>query len=286
MEEQFMPQIRRHYDLFTGAEKCVADYVLQYPSEASGLSAAALAARVGVAPSAVIRFCRSAGFEGFSALKMQLAVELSRQSPASYMSCVEPTDSAGTVLDKIFAANIKALRDTASRLDREAFAQAVSVLERAGSIHIYGVGTSAPQVAELEHRLMLLGFRVRGFTDVVSARLSTMNLGKGDVALGISHSGRTAATVDALSLAKAAGATTLCLTSYAGSPVTRCSDHVLTVFCVETRYPVEASAARIAQTGVIDALVAALSLRHYEEAEKRSRRTHELLEELRYEKRR
>lgn len=286
MQEQFMPQIRRHYDLLTAAEKRVADYVVQYPSEASGLSAAALAGRAGVAPSAVIRFCKSVGFGGFSELKLQLAVELSRQSPASYMSCVEPSDSPATVLDKIFAANIKALRDTVSRLDRAAFEGAAAALERAENIYLYGVGTSAPQVAELEHRLMLLGFSVRGFSDVVAARLSTMNLKAGDVAFGISHSGRTAATVDALTLAKEAGATTLCLTSYTGSPITRCSDHVLTVFCDETRYPVEASAARIAQTGVLDALVAVLSLSRYAEAACRSRQTHDLLEDIRYEKRR
>ena len=286
MAEQFMPQVRRHYDALTAAEKSVADYVLQYPSEASGLSAAALAGRVGVAPSAVIRFCKSVGFEGFSALKMQLAVELSRQTPASYMASVEPSDGASTVLDKIFAANIKALQDTVSRMDRGAFQRAVEALGKARAVHIYGVGTSAPLVGELEHRLMLLGIRARGYTDVVAARLSTMNLEAGDVAFGISHSGRTEAAVDALALSRDAGAVTVCLTSYAGSPITRYSDHVLTVFCDETRYPVEASSARIAQTGVIDALVAALGAGRYETAAQRSGRVRELLEDIRYQKRR
>ena len=86
--------------------------------------------------------------------------------------------------------------------------------------------------------------------------------------------------------AKEAGAATVCLTSYAGSPITQISDHVLTVFCVETRYPVEASSARIAQTCVIDALVAVLSTMCYEKATQRSRQMHDLLEAVRYQKRR
>lgn len=282
MSTQFMPQIHRHYAYLTPAEKSIADYVLQYPSETVQLSASVLARRAGTAPSAVIRFCRSLGYEGFSAFKLQLAVELSRQAPASYMACVGPQDSAAMVLDKIFAANIQALQDTVSRIDRNAFQRAVDALAAAGCIHIYGVGTSAPMVSELQHRLMLLGFQVHGYSDPVSARLSTMNLGVGDVAFGISHSGRTAATVDVMTLSKAAGATTICLTSYAGSPITQVSDQVLTVFCDETRYPIEAAAARIAQTGVMDALVAALSVAHYERAAERSRKTHDLLAAIRY----
>ena len=286
MDLRFMPQIKRHYDGLTAAEKRVADYVLQYPSEAAGLSAAALAKQAGTAPSAVIRFCKSVGFEGFSSLKMQLAVELSRQTPASYMASVAQSDSPSAVLDKIFAANVKALQDTVSRLDRSAFQRAVEALSGAQAVYIYGIGTSAPMVGELQHRLMLLGIPAHGYTDVVAARLSTMNIKPGDVAFGISHSGRTEATVDALALSKAAGATTVCLTSYAGSPITRYSDHVLTVFCDETRYPVEASSARIAQTGVIDALVAAVGVGRYEAAAQRSARIHDLLEDIRYQKRR
>lgn len=286
MATQFMPQIWRHYDALTPAEKSIADYILQYPSETVQLSASSLAKRAGTAPSAVVRFCKSVGFEGFSAFKVQLAVELSRQAPSSYMASVEPTDSASTVLDKIFTANVKALQDTLSRIDRKAFTEVAALLSNANTIHIYGVGTSAPMVYELHHRLMLLGFQVHNYTDLVSVRLSTMNLKPGDVAFGISHTGRTETTVDALTLSKEAGAATVCLTSYAGSPITQISDHVLTVFCDETRYPVEASSARIAQTCVIDALVAVLSTMCYEKATQRSRQMHDLLEAVRYQKRR
>lgn len=284
MDTQFMPGIRRYYQTLTPAEKSLADYVMQYPSEAVQLSAAGLAKRAGTAPSAVIRFCKSLGYEGFSAFKVQLAVELSRQTPASYMSGVEAGDSSSVILDKIFAANIKAMQDTAARMDRKAFSQVIELLCQAQHIHVYGVGTSAGLVGELQHRLMLLGFRVNAYTDVVAMRLSTMNLQPGDVAFGISHTGRTAATVDTLSLSKDAGAKTVCLTSYNGSPITEVSDLVLTVFCDETQYPIEATSARVAQTGVIDALIAALSVRHYEDAAQRSQQIHDLIEPVRHKK--
>lgn len=277
----FLLDIVQRYDTLTPAEKKLADYVLQYPSETASLSAKDLAQRSGTASSAVIRFCRTLGYTGFSDFKLQLAVSLSRHTPASYMAGATKGDSSSVVLDKIFAANIKALQDTSARLDRATFCQVVDLLSVARRIHIYGVGTSAGMVAELQHRLMILGLQSQSFTDVASMRLSTINLQPGDAVIGISHSGRTAATVDTLELSRQAGATTICLTSYGGSPITAISDHVLTVFCDETQYPIEAVSARLAQLGVIDALVAALAVKHYDEATRRSQQVHDLMETIR-----
>ncbi len=277
-----LPQIRKLYPTLTPAEKRIADYVLQNPSQTLSLSAAALAQQADTAASAVVRFCKSLGYTGYAEFKVRLAVALSHNNPASYLTGVEPGDDSSTVLEKIMTANIKALRDTMSHMDRNSFAAAVELMSGAQKIHIYGIGTSAGLVGELQHRLMLLGFQVHGYTDTVAIRLSTMNLKPGDVAVGISHSGRTMAVVDALAYSRKAGAATVCLTSYNSSPITRQSDFALTVFCDETRYPIEASTARIAQMTVVDALVAAVSARRFDTAIARSGRVHDLLEDLRY----
>lgn len=275
-----LPELQTHYGQLTPAEKKLADFVLRYPAQTVELSAAALARQAGTAPSAVVRFCKSLGYKGYSDLKLQLAIAL-RQQP-SYMPGMDREDGPDAVLDKIFAANIKALQDTAARLDREAFSGVVELLSKARTVHIYAVGTSAPPAQELEHRLMLLGIPARAYTDVVQMPLSTMNLGPGDVAIGISHTGRTKPTADALAKSRQAGAATVCLTSYGASPITCHADWVLTVYSDDTRYPTEAVSARIAQVGVIDALVAAISVSRYDRAAERSRKTHDLLEDIRY----
>ena len=279
--EIFLPEVHRHYASLTPAQKKLADFVMLYPSEVVNASASEFAARAGTAPSAVIRFCQRLGYDGFSAFKLHLAVTLSRQEPASYISGIRPEDSSSAVLDKIFSANLQALRDTLSRIDRQAFDRAVQAMKTARRICIYGVGSSAQPAHELCYRLMLLGYPVQCFTDVVAATLSTMNLGQEDLAIGISHSGRTNATVDTLTLCKEAGARTVCLTSYSGSPITTVSDHVLTVYCDETRYPIEATAARVAQICVIDAMVAALAASQYQATVARSQQIHDRMEPLR-----
>ena len=47
---------------------------------------------------------------------------------------------------------------------------------------------------------------------------------------------------------------------------------------------IEATSARIAQTGVIDALVAALSARNYADSTQRSKQIRDLIEPIRYHK--
>ncbi len=281
-QEKFMPQLRKQYGSLTAAEKRLADYVLKHPSKVLNMSAQALAQQAETAASAVVRFCKSLGYSGYAEFKVRLAVELSRTEPASYMTGVEPEDEPSLVLEKIMAANMKALRDTLAGMDKAAFSQAAGVLSGARKIYVYGIGTSSGLAEELTHRLMLLGLDVRAYTDAVSMRLSTMNLQPEDVAFGISHSGRTVAVVDTLALAQAAGASTVCLTSYGTSPITRCSGTVLTVFCDENSYPIEASTARIAQSAVLDALAAAVSAKRFDTTVARAHRVHDLMEDIRY----
>lgn len=284
-EQSFLPQIRSCYDSLTAAEKRIADYILAHPTGVLELSAQALARQADTAASAVVRFCKSLGYTGYAQFKVRLAVELAHKNPASYMAGIEPEDDDSRVFEKIMSTNIKALQDTLSRMDRETFGAVAQLLSDAGTIHVYGIGTSAGLVGELRHRLMILGLQVYGYTDTVSMRLSTMNLKPGDVAFGISHSGRTVAVVDALELARESGATTVCLTSFPASPLAKLSHRVLAIYCDETRYPIEASAARVAQTAVVDALVAAVSARRFDLAVSRSNQVHDLMEDIRYKKR-
>ena len=120
------------------------------------------------------------------------------------------------------------------------------------------------------------------FNDVPAMKVSTMNIKPGDVAIGISHSGRTVATVDALKRAKEQGAKTVCITSYPESEITKICDYPIEIYSDEIQYPMEAISARIAHMSVTDALAVALSSENYEEAEKRAKKTYELVNTVRF----
>lgn len=274
--------IKNKYALLTAAERKAADFILKNSNDVIMMSVAELSENSGAAKSAIIRCCKSLGFKGYAELKIALAMELSKNKQLNYTPYIEPDDNAGAILDKIFTANIKTLHDTAEKIDRDMLEKVVDILENAKSIYIYAVGTSAGIANDFQYRIMQSGRNAFCFTDIASMKVSTMNIQSGDAAIGISHSGRTVATVDALKLAKKSGAKTVCITSRQSSEITKVSDCAIEVFSDEIQYPVEAVSARIAHISVIDAITVALSAKNYEEAAERSKVTHELVNSIRY----
>ena len=129
---------------------------------------------------------------------------------------------------------------------------------------------------------MQLGYTAFCFTDITSMKVSTLNIKPGDAAIGISNSGRTIATVDALKLAREMGARTACVTSYPNSEITLQSDFPIVIYTDEIQYPIEAISARIAHISVLDAISVSLSAKNYDRAMERSAKTHDLINTVRY----
>ena len=274
--------IKSAYSGLTPAEKRVADYISKNSEKVMTMSIADLAQNAETAKSAVIRCCKSLGFEGYSQLKLSLAMELSKNKQLNYTPYIYPDDNASDILDKVFSANVKTLHDTAEKMNRDMVQATVDLLARANTIYIYGIGTSAALVNDFQYRIMQLGYTALCFTDVPSMKISTMNIKPGDAAIGISHSGRTIATIEALRLAKERGAETICITSYPGSPITRECTYPIEVYTDEIQYPAEAISARIAHISVMDTITTALSALNYENTVERAKITHDLINTIRY----
>lgn len=274
-------KIRNSYDGLTAAERRICDCLLQEAEEAADMTAEKLAEAAGTAKSAVVRCSRSLGFAGFSDLKKQLMIENVRNADMNYTPYVAPQDNARQIFDKVFAAAGKTLRDTAENLDFAAAEALCGAITTARAIYIYGIGTSAMLVNELQYHLITLGFMAIAFTDVPTMKVSTMNLTPADLAIAISYSGRTISVRETLQYAKKAGATVACITANEDSPIMQLCDPAIAVYSDEIRYPIEPMSARIAQISFINALIIMLSAQDYERTAVRSRRQHELVDTVR-----
>ena len=273
--------IKNNYASLTTTEQIVADYILQNSSAVIHMPIDTFAKNAGVVKSAIIRCCKSLGFEGYSDMKIALAMEVSKNKKLNYTPYIERSDDAGAILDKIFSANVKTLHDTAERMNRDVLQKAVDLLDSANVIYIYAIGTSAGIAGEFQYRLMQIGKTAICVNDVPSMKVSTLNIKEGDVAIGLSHTGRTVATIEALQLAKESGAKTLCITSYPGSEITQNADYSIEIYSDEIDYPMEAVSSRIAHLSIIDTLTIALSAKHYDEAQLRAQKTRTMVETIR-----
>lgn len=279
-----LSMIKSKYQTFTVAEKKAADFVLTNREKVISMSVAEFSQAANMAKSAVIRFCKSAGFEGFSDFKIALAMELSKNKKLNYTPYIYPDDTVSDIFDKVFSANVKTLHDTAENINRSILKEVVETLFNAKSIYIYGIGTSRALAEDFQYRLSLLGKCAFCYSDVVSMKISSMNITKGDVAIGVSHSGRTIATVEALRAAKDKDALTISITSTHQSPITQESTFPIEVCTDEVEYPIEAISARIAHLSVIDAITTALSAKNYDDTLQRSILSSKMIDTIRYER--
>lgn len=272
-----LASVKQKYDKLTPVEKKIADYILSQSEAVISMSIAEFAENAGVVKSAIIRCCKTLGFDGYSEMKLSLAMELSKNKQLNFVPYIDENDSVAGILEKIFSANVKTLHDTAEEIDRDMLARVVDLIDGANIIYIYGIGTSAALANDFQYRLTQVGYTAICFTDVPSMKVSTLNIRKGDVAFGISNSGQTVATIDALLLAGEMGAETVCLTGYPDSRITRVCDYPLVISTDEIQYPVEAISARIAHISVLDTIVISLSARHYSDAVMRAEKTREFV---------
>lgn len=266
----------------SAALRSVAERLLADPARVAQSTIVELAESSGTSSGTVTRFCRALGLRGYADLRFALATEAGRAESSS-MELEIGTDIADEDdLDKIraiiTAADTRALRETSARLDMHTIERVVAAIAAARRVDIYGVGGSATVAEEMALRLCCIGILSSAWSEVHNGLTSAALLDTGDVALGISNSGRTRETVEMLAEARGNGATAIALTGFAGSPLTLAADHVLTTAVQELSFRPRALAARHAQLIVLDLVFVGVAQRRYGKTTDALRRTSRAIE--------
>lgn len=281
MEQEIcLAAIRNVYGNLSRVERKAADYILENSGRVVEMNVAELGEEAGVAGSAVIRFCKKLGYSGYSQFRMALARELARR-PQKVMPILTGEDTAGEAVRKVFDSGMRTLQNTLAMLDLEQIELLTEKMRTAGRICIFGVGTSSSIAEDAEYRFLQLGLAASSYTDILFMPVAARNLKKGDLAIAVSHSGRTEATLEALELARRQGAFTAAVTSYKMSPLAKTADCALTAYPDDVNYPVEAVSARLAHICIFDALAVILTLRGGAAAIRHLEMRNDILEKIR-----
>jgi len=277
-----LSEIHNRYDRLTDTERKIADTVLAAPQDAVKMTVKELAQHSNTVPSAVVRFCKSVGAKGFSNFKICLSAELGSKASATSMLPVSNGDSPQQVFEKVFSSGINTLQDTLSMIGFSQAETIIRLLQQATRVVFFGVGTSSVVATDAQYRFAQLGIATSACTDILFMNVTAANLKAGDVAVCISHSGSTKATVDAMRRAKKSGADTIAISSFAHSRLAKESNYKLIAFSDDKNYPVEAVSARIAHICILDALMMSLAAKNYETLQKHIGERNEVLKEMRY----
>ncbi|RCV51691.1 MurR/RpiR family transcriptional regulator [Marinitenerispora sediminis] len=268
------------------AEQRVAQRIVDDPEGVAASSITQLAEDCATSEATVIRFCRTIDFSGYRELRLTLATEAgqargARESAREAPGDISPDDTLVTVVEKIAYADARAVEDTGAQLDVDVLHDVIEVLSTARRIEIYGVGASAFVAADFQQKLHRIGLASYAWSDTHVMLTSAALLDERDVAIGVSHSGATIDTMDALAEARRHGARTVAITNFLRSPITETADLVLTTAARETTFRSGATASRLAQLTVIDCVFVGLAQLRYADSRRALETTYQAVRGLR-----
>nr|WP_311529243.1 MurR/RpiR family transcriptional regulator [uncultured Ralstonia sp.] len=249
-------RIRAARPSLSPAERQVADWVLRLPGTVLSLPVAAIAREAGVSQPTVIRFCRSMGCHGLSDFKLRLAQgNVARDTTPAHAHAYAASPSGTRVLQNA----IDALTTLQDRFDPRMLDAAVTLVDNAHRIDLYGFGSSGVVAADAQTKFFRYGIPANAYSDPYLVSMSLNVLQAGDVVIAISKSGALPELQTAVERVRELGVRVIAVTA-PDSPLAALADVVLPAG-VDDAVADRSMVARLLHLALLDALVLEVALR-------------------------
>lgn len=248
-----------------GAGRKVAEFILQSPQETINLTITELSSQVGVSEASIVRFAQALGYSGFHAMKIRLAEDMVSPMQTIHEDLM-PDDEPHTAVQKAIRVGLRSVEDTSQILDMAALQATIQVICAARQVMLFASGNSIPIAMDLNFRLTQIGLSSRFSIDPTMQEMYAALATSEDVAVGISHTGSSKATVYALELAKKGGASTVCITNHSKSPLTRHGDYCLFTAARANQFREEQLNSNLATLALTEALFVGICVEHFDKS--------------------
>ena len=264
VDSSIILKIKSLYPSLKRSEQKVADYILNNPESFIYGNLASASKAAGVSEATFVRFCKALGYAGYR--DMHIAVAASQQADSQEGITdlnVEESTLFTEIPERVIARSICALSNMKKTLDLEQYASAVDKLEKAKKICVFGAGNSAFVGQDIANKFLRLGKFVQVSNDPHMQVTYALSLGKGDVAVAVSHSGKTKQTIEAIRFAKAQGASIICITNFEASEIANLADIILLTASHEKTLQSETLVSRLSQLAIVDMLYLGVIQKNY-----------------------
>ncbi|HHL4086342.1 TPA: bifunctional transcriptional regulator/glucokinase, partial [Burkholderia sola] len=252
-------RIRQMRDALTPAERRVADLALNHPRSIINDPIVDIARKADVSQPTVIRFCRSLGCQGLSDFKLKLATGLTGTIPMSH-SQVHLGDTATDFGAKVLDNTVSAILQLREHLNFEHVENAIEILNGARRIEFYGLGNSNIVAQDAHYKFFRFGIPTIAYGDLYMQAASAALLGKGDVIVAVSKSGRAPELLRVLEVAMQAGAKVIAITS-SNTPLAKRATVALETDHIEMRESQLSMISRVLHLLMIDILAVGVAIR-------------------------
>ncbi|QOY93753.1 glucokinase [Massilia sp. UMI-21] len=240
------------------AEQRVASLVLEQPRLVLNEPIAEIARLADVSQPTVIRFCRSLGFQGLADFKLKFASSLTGSIPVRH-SQVRISDSTHDLSAKVIDNTVSAILRFRDQLDVRALDRAIELVSRARRVEFFAMGNSRAVALDGQHKFFRFRIPTSLYGDSHLFKLAAELLQPGDVVIAVSNSGSIAELLEAVEIARAAGADVIAI-SNSQSPLARKASVCLAVDHAEDSTIFLSMISRILQLLLIDILAVGISM--------------------------
>ena len=243
-----LTQIEEYSHKCSKGHKRIAEYILSNHVSASYMTASRLSKAVGVSESTVVRFAMEMGFAGYPELQTAIRKTLKNKLTSVQRIEIASERMGDDVLGATLQADIDNLKHTLTTTDRANFDAIISMILYAKTIYIVGNRSSTSLANFMYFYFSLIFDKSRLVQSVSGSDIfeQMLNIGEGDLIIGISFPRYSKRTVDAMHYAKTQGAFAVAITDSEQSPIAELADRVLY--------------AKNEMSSFVDSLVAPLSL--------------------------
>jgi len=170
-----------------------------------------------------------------------------------FQFAVDDKDTIEDLSNKVFDSTVGSLLTVRDELDPRALEKAINVICKANRVEFYGFGASGSVAADAQHKFFRLQLSTAAYTDPHIQHMSAISLGKRDVVVAISQSGKSKALLQSVKLAREADATVIGLAPQ-NTPLSKLSSIPIFINMEEDNQAFTPVSSRIAHLLVIDVL--------------------------------
>ena len=260
--KDLMRLIQVKFPRLSKGQKLIAEYILKNYDKAAFMTAAKLGISVGVSESTVVRFANELGFSGYP--KLQKALQELIKNKLTTVQRLELSNdfaSHGAALKGVLKADMENIRATLEKINPYTFEDVLNSIFEAKNIYIIGLRSSTALAEFLGFYLNIILQNVRivsyGISDIFEQMI---NIGEGDLVIGIGFPRYATKTIDVLDFSKARGAKVVAITDSLLSPLAAKADSTL----IAQSNMASFVDSLVAPLSVINALIIAVGMREKE----------------------
>jgi DNA-binding MurR/RpiR family transcriptional regulator len=234
-----LASLRSVYPTLPDGERRIADLILDRPQEAALWSGRELARLGDTSETVLFRMVRRLGMAGFKEFKLALLREEGAAQARAELGIFNVPFHAGSPLpvqiNEVMQAYAANLEETVKLLAGQPLDEVADALSGASLVTLLGMGASLSVATLAENVLARLGIPCRLSQDSHQQLLQMLQRTDRHVVVAFSFSGETRETVEALAVAREAGAQTIAMTAFVPSSVAELADHLVRVPVVNPR---------------------------------------------------